>query len=171
MEKSVLYTTIGNNLLKLRKELGMSQREIAEYVDVSRSAYKQYENGSRLIPIPVVDFLAKFYGVTVDDLITDLSNYKLTDEELKMMDTYKTKGNYYITGRGLEKLNDFLRINMKKFRLQKNKTQQQIADFLGVDISTYNKYEKGKRKVEVETIKKLADWYGIKTSDFLPGDH
>lgn len=171
MEKSILYTTIGNNLLKLRKELGMSQREIAEYLDVSRSAYKQYENGTRMIPIPVIDYMSKFYNVSVDDLISDLGNVELSTEEKDMINRYKTKGHYYITGKGLMKMNDFLRINMKKFRLQHKKTQQQVADYLGIDISTYNKYEKGKRKVEVETIKKLAEWYGVKTSDFLPVDN
>lgn len=171
MKKSILYSTIGKNLLKLRKEVGMSQREIAEYLNISRSAYKQYENGTRMIPIPIIDSMSKFYKVSVDDLMGNLNDVQLSEDEKKIVYEYKRRKSYYPTLEGLLRMNDYLRINMKKFRLQHKKTQQQVADYLGIDISTYNKYENGKRKVEVETVKKLAEWYGVKTSDFLPVDN
>ena len=37
----------------------------------------------------------------------------------------------------------------------------------GEDISTYNKYEKGSRKLNNEVVRKIAEYYNIKVSDIL----
>ena len=41
------------------------------------------------------------------------------------------------------------------------------AEYLGIDISTYNKYEKGSRKLNNEVVRKIAEYYNIKVSDIL----
>lgn len=46
--------------------------------------------------------------------------------------------------------------NLKKARLGLHLTQQEVADRLGVDKSTYCGYETGKRQPDVAKIKKLA---------------
>lgn len=51
--------------------------------------------------------------------------------------------------------------------LENNKTQDEIAKFLDVDKSTYNKYENGKRKFNDDVVKELAEYYNIKVSDIL----
>ena len=45
-----------------------------------------------------------------------------------------------------EKVQARARLRVKKYRLDNKKSQQEVADYLGIDISTYNKYEKGSRK-------------------------
>ena len=66
----------------------------------------------------------------------------------------------------IEKLrNEGLRV--KKYRLDNKKSQQEVADYLGIDISTYNKYEKGSRKLNNEVVRKIAEYYNIKVSDIL----
>ena len=46
--------------------------------------------------------------------------------------------------------------------------QQQVADAIGVSRSTYANYEASKRSPDIETLTKLADFYGI-TLDALVG--
>lgn len=46
---------------------------------------------------------------------------------------------------------------LKKARIRKGFTQQQVADTMGVTNSTYCGYETGKRKPDVEKIKILAN--------------
>ena len=48
-----------------------------------------------------------------------------------------------------------------------NKTQEEIAKYLDVDKSTYNKYENGKRKFNNDVVKELAEYYNIKVSDIV----
>jgi transcriptional regulator with XRE-family HTH domain len=40
-------------------------------------------------------------------------------------------------------------------------TQQQVADFLGINKSTYSGYETGKREPDVARIKALADLFSV----------
>ena len=51
--------------------------------------------------------------------------------------------------------------------LENNKTQDEIAKFLDVDKSTYNKYENEKRKFNNDVVKELAEYYNIKVSDIV----
>ena len=59
------------------------------------------------------------------------------------------------------------RLRVRQYRLENKKSQQDVADYLGIDISTYNKYEKGSRKLNNEVIRKIAEYYNIKVSDIL----
>lgn len=66
-----------------------------------------------------------------------------------------------------EKIQSRVRLRVKQLRLDNNKTQDEIAKYLGVDKSTYNKYENGKRKFNNDVVKQLADYYNIKVSDIV----
>ena len=52
-------------------------------------------------------------------------------------------------------------------RLENNKSQKELAKYLEIDLSTYNKYEKGSRKLSNEVVKKLAEYYNVSVSDIV----
>ncbi len=66
-----------------------------------------------------------------------------------------------------KKIQNKVRLRVKQLRLESNKTQEEIAKYLDVDKSTYNKYENGKRKFNNDVVKQLADYYNIKVSDIV----
>ena len=51
-----------------------------------------------------------------------------------------------------KKLQSKVRLRAKKLKLGNNKTKQELANNLGVDKSTYNKYENGKRKFNNDVL-------------------
>jgi len=53
----------------LRADNDITQQEIADYLGVSRSAYKNYENGERGIPIEILSKIADYYHTSTDFLI------------------------------------------------------------------------------------------------------
>ncbi|MBQ2903253.1 MAG: helix-turn-helix transcriptional regulator [Clostridia bacterium] len=55
------------------------------------------------------------------------------------------------------------------FRKENGYTQKEISDYLGVDRSTYAKYESN-RKPELDIIIQLAAFYGVSVDGFL-GDY
>lgn len=61
-----------------------------------------------------------------------------------------------------KKIQNKVRLRVKQLRLENNKTQEEIAKYLDVDKSTYNKYENGKRKFNNDVVKLLADYYILK---------
>ncbi|MEL7568036.1 MAG: helix-turn-helix transcriptional regulator [Dehalobacterium sp.] len=55
---------------------------------------------------------------------------------------------------------------LKQLRAKHNLTQQDIAKLLKVSPSTVGMYEQGRRNPDTETIKFLADYFGV-TTDYL----
>lgn len=55
---------------------------------------------------------------------------------------------------------------LRQLRTSKNLTQKDVAEFLGVDRTTYVKYETGASEPNFETLQKLAAFFGVST-DYL----
>lgn len=57
------------NLRIIRKQLGLSQKEIAEKLDCSPTVYSRYETGERQPSIDVLIKLSRILNVSVDEII------------------------------------------------------------------------------------------------------
>ena len=69
---------LAQNLKALREQKGLLQKEVANAVDVHPSNYSKMEKGERDVSIEVADKLAKFFGITLDELVH--MNGKVLDE-------------------------------------------------------------------------------------------
>ncbi len=63
-----------------------------------------------------------------------------------------------------------MHIKLKKLREKHELTQQQLADALGFDRSTYAYYESGKCFPDIPTIIKLSELYSV-SCDYLMKDN
>lgn len=57
---------------------------------------------------------------------------------------------------------------LKTIRADKRITQSDVARYLGCARTTYTQYETGVSEPDIETINKLANYFGV-TSDYLLG--
>lgn len=57
---------------------------------------------------------------------------------------------------------------LKELRLKKKLLQKDIADYLGVNRTTYVKYETGASQPDNDTLSRLADFFGVSV-DYLLG--
>ena len=62
---------IGDNIRKYRKASNMSQDELAEKLDVTRQSISLWENGQTQPSLDNIMTLAKLFGVTTDDLLSE----------------------------------------------------------------------------------------------------
>ena len=60
---------IGTTIKLLRKEKGMTQLQIAELVNMHRSNYSKVESGERDLSIEAVNKIARYFGLTIDELV------------------------------------------------------------------------------------------------------
>lgn len=60
----------GEKLQELRKQKGLTQQELAESLYVSRTAISKWESGRGYPGIDSLKAIAKFFSVTVDDLLS-----------------------------------------------------------------------------------------------------
>ena len=68
--------TIGERLLKLRKERNLSQEELANVLDVSRQTVSKWETDQSLPDFDKIIPLCNYFGITSDELLTGNSNIK-----------------------------------------------------------------------------------------------
>lgn len=65
---------LGKRLLELRIERGLTQKQVAEALDLNSVTYLHYEKDQREPPFAILVAMAKFYGVSTDYLL-GLSDY------------------------------------------------------------------------------------------------
>jgi transcriptional regulator with XRE-family HTH domain len=63
---------------------------------------------------------------------------------------------------------DSLGDRLKMLRTEKRMTQYELAKELNMARSTYAQYEVNRRQPEIDTLKKLADYFNV-TTDYLLG--
>lgn len=71
---------IGKNLLNLRKQAKLTQMELAEKFNYSDKSISKWENGESLPSVDVLFELAKFYGVSLNDLVDE--NFNLQEQNV-----------------------------------------------------------------------------------------
>ena len=63
---------LGETIYRLRKEKGLSQSELGEFVGVSNKAVSKWETYEANPDITLLPLLAQALGVTIDELLTDI---------------------------------------------------------------------------------------------------
>lgn len=57
------------NLKELREKRNLTQKNIAEVLEINRGTYLRYENGKRDLPTEYLVKLAKYYNTTTDNIL------------------------------------------------------------------------------------------------------
>jgi transcriptional regulator with XRE-family HTH domain len=60
---------IGDNLKRLREDKGLTQQEMADLMHTHRTGYSKMENNQQEIPVDRLIYIAKNFGISVDDII------------------------------------------------------------------------------------------------------
>ena len=62
--------TIGDRLLKLRKERNLSQEDLANELDVSRQTISKWETNQSIPDFDKIVPICRYFGITTDELLT-----------------------------------------------------------------------------------------------------
>lgn len=131
------------NLKKYRKKKKISQRQLAEAINKSKSTIEKYELGViKKISIHTLISISRALDVSLNDLC-GLNNQDLTNSNLETSQ---------ITSKHIpEDIN--IGRNLRKYRKKKKMTQQQLADAINKSKSTIEKYENSSTKsIELNTL-------------------
>ena len=63
--------SLGEKLLRFRKEMKMTQDDVAKVLGMSRTSFSKYENGNSAPPLQVLRKIAAIYNVGLEYLIFD----------------------------------------------------------------------------------------------------
>ena len=59
--------------------------------------------------------------------------------------------------------------NLKAIRKKKGLSQQEVAEYLGIDTTSYGRLERGDRKISADRLNKLASYYNTTISNLIDG--
>lgn len=63
-----------------------------------------------------------------------------------------------------------LREILRDLRIDHDLTQEEIADYLGIEQQSYSNYENGKRQIPTWVVSKLSKFYKVSTDYLLGAD-
>lgn len=76
-------STFSDNIKLLRKEKGVSQSAVADYLGITKQAYSLYENEKREPDFNTLLKLAEFFGTDTDYLLQGNDTAPVSDTRLK----------------------------------------------------------------------------------------
>nr|DAH48472.1 MAG TPA: Repressor protein CI [Caudoviricetes sp.] len=133
---------IGQNIKNLRERKGMTQKELAAALGITRSALSTYEVGIREPNHATTIAIAKLFNVTLDELVMK--------ELTPPIPMYAR--------------------NLAYLRRKHGMTQADVANLLGVSKATSCKYENGDVEPNVEQLIKLAEFFGVTMDQIIKQD-
>ena len=75
-------------LQELRKQKGLTQEELAQAIYVSRTAISKWESGRGYPNIDSLKVIAKFFGVTIDELLSGDELLTIAEEDTKQREKH-----------------------------------------------------------------------------------
>ena len=64
-----IFEVIQMRLRDLREDADITQKQLADYLNIKQNTYSQYENGQRQLPIDILIKLAQYYNVSTDYIL------------------------------------------------------------------------------------------------------
>lgn len=135
-------------IILIRETLGLSQRELAEELKVSKSTYARWETGEKIIPLTH---------------LVDLCNYanRSIDYALGLIDD-RLATNGIIT---IDK--SYIGIKLKNLRIENHESQDDIAKDLNVTQSVVSEYENGITLIQTAFLYQLCERYKVSAKALL----
>lgn len=140
---------IGDRLKDIRTYFDVKQREMAEYLNISRSTYAGYENNIDMIPLQKLNAFCNYFGISLDYVcgLTKIKKYDVIETNIDI----KTVAS-----------------NLRKIRKANNESQEKLADKINIDRSCYTRYELAEHLILTTTIIDFAKHYKV-SIDYICG--
>jgi transcriptional regulator with XRE-family HTH domain len=158
---------IGTNIRLYREKNSLTQKAVADYLDISRELISYYETGERNPQIEVLTKLSDLFGIELEDLLEE--SEEITQEKLVLAFRNKVFTNDYIHEFiGIVKegfYDDTFTDSIIDFETGKNSTEKSadlFASFLLLPeglIEIIPEAELSKNKITIPSIVKIEQYY------------
>lgn len=83
-----IFMELNEKLLELRKQKGLTQEELAQELFVSRTAISKWESGRGVPNIDSLKAISRFFGVSLDNLLSSDSLLMIAEDDRKHRDAH-----------------------------------------------------------------------------------
>ena len=138
----------GNQMLKLRVNRNLRQKDIAKILDVKENTYAKWERNTNDLSLEKLNEIANYYQVNLDYLV-GLSQ-KIHTSSYQSIDYNKLKQ------------------RLKLLRKKKRLSQEKLSKKIGFAQTTYSSFETGTRIPTAFKLFHIAQFYHV-SYDYLVG--
>lgn len=135
-------------LKTIRESKNLTQKDMANILEISRGLYAQYEIADKIIPIHHLNKLSNYFDVSIDYLLGLSSKYKYTQSNKNI---------------NKEKFSS----RLKEFRKENKISQDKLAKNLNTSHSVISSYENGKTLILTSFLYTICKKYNISADYFL----
>lgn len=160
--------TFGERLKELRLENNLTQEELANEFGLHKTRISQYELNKRQADDNMKKNLANYFNVSLDYIMgnSNIRNFTPTEYFKKLIIQPNINDNE------IKKENSFFMITLgeriKKLRLEKRLSQDQLAYIFNISQQAVSNYEKGLREMDYKLITSMSSFFQVST-DYLLG--
>ena len=148
-------------LKEIREDLGISQKRLAELLNVSPSNVYNYENGRTEPSTEMLRNISRCLNVSVDYLIGNEDVVSSVKESYESQTTLNQKN---ITEEAMS-----FKDKIKELRMENNLTQKKLAEALSLSQSCITKLEAGTREPTGSTLSAYSQFFNVSV-DYLIGN-
>lgn len=136
--------TIADGIRRLRKKAGLTVDQVGESIGRSGKTVSAWETGRSAPSASLLEDLCRFFDVPI--------SFFFSDE---------------VTSASETTVNESFKDNLVKLRKERNMTQQQLADILGVKRESVAQWEAGRVYPRMGTAIAMAEFFGLPLSELM----
>ena len=137
------------NIIRIRNDKEISQKEIINYLKVSKGTYSAWESGKDIIPLARLNDICNYLNISIDYALNLTNNINYKDEKKE-----------------LDKITISKRL--KEIRKENKHTLQQLANKLNTSASVLSRYENTKTIILTPFLLAYNKIYNV-SIDYLLG--
>lgn len=139
----------GNKIKNLRERIGITQKQLANLINVQRPVYTQYENEYTTIPLIHLNTICNYFNISID-YVFNFTDNKVYSNSIKEIDKFKAG------------------TRLKEFRKEHKLTQVKLANELNTTHSVIADYKRGRHLISTSFLFTICNKYNT-SADYLLG--
>lgn len=168
----------------LREALGLTEKEISSFLNISSYKYVSFEKTATDIPCDILILLSKIYGINIElllnskygtqDLLSELERYGLIEENNildRLRQNLLQNNDTKITYRSIRKVKNGFQENIinsiNRFIKDSGKSLFDFAKYIDIDKQGLDSILSKKRFIELHELMKISEKFKISVNDII----
>ncbi len=137
---------LSKQMKKLREEMGLKQKDVAEQLSIKTDTYKNYESKRSNPSMDMLICLSKLYGVSISYLLG-------TELDRGCCIARKTQNSFSV--------------NLRKMREAQNLSARALGNEIGISGRMVSYYEAGEKVPKLERLIEIAQFFQISVDELI----
>lgn len=169
----------------LRETLGLTEKEISSFLNISSYKYSSFEKVAMAIPCDILILLSRIYGINIEllidskfnnqNLLSELEKQGLVEEKniLEKLKLNLLQSNNKMTYRSVKKVKNNYQENiihsLKKFIYNSRMSLIDFAKYIDMNSQNLDSILQKKRFIELDELIGISEKFNISVNDIIGG--